>query len=79
MNRSCEPVPPTDTPAAVAQTAIRKFRQLGGKKNKTTKTRIRLRIDSQNRPSEISSLCSVPSMAAMVVEEELAQAFSLGG
>lgn len=22
MNRSCEPVPPTDTPAAVAQTAI---------------------------------------------------------
>lgn len=34
MNRSCEPVPPTDTPAAVAQTAIREFRQLGGKKKK---------------------------------------------
>lgn len=37
MNRSCEPVPPTDTPAAVAQTAIRKFRQPGGEKKQNNK------------------------------------------
>lgn len=34
MNRSCEPVSLTDTPLVIVQTAIRKFRQLGGKKTR---------------------------------------------
>lgn len=52
MNRSCEPVPPTDTPAAVAQTAVREFRQLGGKQK-----------TNQNNKDEDSASNRLPKQA----------------